>query len=222
MGFDDSRETEARQYREDMVDYQLAARNITDQRVLDAFRTVPRHRFCPPSTPLSEAYADHPLPIGDGQTISQPFMVADMTQRMELKGTEKILEIGTGSGYQAAILALLAREVHSVERIEPLAQTAEQHLRGLHCENVHIHLGDGTQGWPAEAPYDAIIVTAAAPDVPQPLKMQLTDGGRLVIPVGPHHIQQLLVLKRLGDDFEEHSCEGCCFVPLIGKNGWPE
>ena len=206
-----------RRAREEMVARQLAARDIRDERVLEAFRRVPRHRFVPPEIRAS-AYVDHPMPIGSGQTISQPYMVALMTQCLELEGAERVLEIGTGSGYQAAILAELAREVYSIERQESLAARASAVLDGY--PNIHITVGDGTEGWPEHAPYDGIIVTAGAPDAPPPLLDQLADGGRLVIPVGGSFSQTLLVYTRRGAIFDDRAVCGCVFVPLIGKYGW--
>jgi protein-L-isoaspartate(D-aspartate) O-methyltransferase len=162
------------------------------------------------------------LPIGDGQTISQPYMVAIMTQSLDLEGGEKILEIGTGSGFQAAVLGELAREVFSVERIFALIQKAEMRLRELGYKNIHCRLGDGSTGWREEAPFDGIIVTAGAPEVPAPLKSQLAEGGRLVIPVGSRHSQNLLKIRRVGGRFEEEDITGCVFVPLVGESGWRE
>jgi len=202
-----------------MVENQLIARGINDARVIRAFLKVPRHLFVPEGE-LEEAYDDHPLPIGDGQTISQPYMVALMTQCLELKGDERVLEVGTGSGYQTAILAELAREVYTIERIEGLAKRAKDVLTGLGYENIHYRVGDGTEGWEEFAPYDAIIVTAAAPKVPPPLIEQLAEGGRLVAPIGRRFGQELVrVRKEKGRLREEDIC-GCVFVPLIGKYGW--
>ena len=203
--------------REEMVTRHLETRDISDGRVIEAFRKVPRHEFIPPEL-KAESYADHPLPIGSGQTISQPYIVALMTQCLELVGAEKVLEIGTGSGYQAAILAELAREVYTVERYDDLADRASAILGKY--QNVHVRIGDGTEGWPEHAPYDGIIVTAGAPGAPQPLLDQLTDGGRLVIPVGGSFSQTLVVYKRHGEVFDETTVCGCVFVPLVGKYGW--
>ena len=213
---------QAREYRENMVDRQLAARGLTDQRVLDAFRRVPRHLFCPPDTPLSAAYGDHPLSIGEGQTISQPYMVAEMTAFLELDPEDTVLEIGTGSAYQTAILAELAAEVHTVERLPRLAERARSFLEPFDLEHVSFHVADGTAGWPDAAPYDGIIVTAAAPQIPQPLKDQLADGGKLVIPVGPRHVQDLVICRRSGDEYTTRNAGGCRFVPLVGEYGWPD
>lgn len=204
-----------------MVNLQLATRDITDVRLLDVFRKVPRHLFVG-ETLRDEAYGDYPLPIGCGQTISQPYMVALMTQCLFLCGTEKILEIGTGSGYQAAILAELAREVYTVERYKELADNAEKIIRDLGYENVHIKTGDGTVGWEEFSPYDGILVTAGAPDIPKGLREQLSNGGRLVIPVGNRFSQVLMLVKREGNIFKETEICGCVFVPLLGKYGWQE
>ncbi len=205
--------------RERMVREQIEARGVRDPRVLDAMRRVPRHLFVPAEY-RDAAYSDGPLPIGYGQTISQPFIVAYMTALLHLKGDEKVLEIGTGSGYQAAVLAHLAHEVHTVERIPALADRAEALLRRLGLTNVTVHRGDGTLGLPAYAPYDAILVTAAAPKVPQSLLDQLADGGRLVIPVGGHGLQHLERWTRLGEEFRRQVLDAVAFVPLIGEEGW--
>jgi len=205
--------------REEMVEYQLKRRGIRDPLVLEAFRSVPRHRFVEPGM-VGSAYSDHPLPIGEGQTISQPYMVALMTQCLELKGGEKILEIGTGSGYQAAILARIAGEVYTIERIASLSERSRAILTELGYNNVHFRVGDGTLGWPEEAPYDGIIVTAGAPRVPEPLVEQLAEGGRLVIPVGGSWSQELLVVRKMEGEIVEQEVCGCVFVPLIGEHGW--
>jgi protein-L-isoaspartate(D-aspartate) O-methyltransferase len=207
--------------REDMVLYQIAARGIKDACVLEAMRSVPRHAFIPPEYQYA-AYADGPLPIGLGQTISQPYIVALMTELLELKGGEKVLEVGTGSGYQAAILTELAKEVHTIERYPELARKAEQNLKNAGFENVQIHIGDGSRGLLEHAPYDGIIVTAAAPAAPQPLLDQLKDGGRLVIPVGGRGEQYLERWQRKGDEFESQNILPVAFVPLIGDEGWRE
>ena len=211
---------DARHHREAMVDSQLVPRGIRDAAVLEAFRTVPRHVFCPEGTPLSQAYSDRPLSIGEGQTISQPFIVALMTSYLGLTGCERVLEIGGGSGYQAAILACLCAEVHSVERVPALVAKAREKLAALGIDNVHLHEGDGTLGWPEQAPYEAEIVTAAAPDIPPPLKDQLAANGRLVIPAGSRRIQELRIVTRRGDRFDTKGGESCCFVPLLGEHGW--
>jgi protein-L-isoaspartate(D-aspartate) O-methyltransferase len=205
--------------REQMVRTQIALRGIRDERVLAAMRTVPRHKFVPGHM-LGAAYRDSPLPIGEGQTISQPYIVAYMTAELHLTGTEKVLEVGTGSGYQAAILGELASEVITVERLPGLAEEAREILLTLGYDNVHVKVGDGTMGWPDEAPYDAIIVTAAGPEVPEPLQWQLADGGRLLAPIGPRWTQQLIRVRRADDEFFSESLLGVAFVPLIGEHGW--
>ena len=195
--------------------------SITDERVLRAMERVPRERFVPPEH-RDMAYEDIPLPIGAGQTISQPFIVALMTEALGLTGTEKVLEIGTGSGYQAAILGCLAGKVVTVERFPDLAESAAEKLRKLGLLNVDVHVARESLGWPEEAPYDAIIVTAAAPRVPQSLLDQLKDGGRIVIPVGTRWDQELVVVTKSGDCITRASLGGCRFVPLIGSEAWPE
>lgn len=202
-----------------MVDDQLARRDITDERVLDAMRHVPRHRFVPGEL-AEDAYLDTPLPIGHRQTISQPYIVALMTQLLGLKGDETVLEIGTGSGYQAAILARLARYVYTLERIPELAESARRALEQLQFTNVTVIEGDGSQGLAEHAPYEGILVTAAAPEVPEPLKAQLAPGGRLVLPVGRHHGQILERWTRKGDNFKRESLVPVAFVPLLGEYGW--
>lgn len=213
----DSYENERRR----MVREQLADRGIRDRRVLEAMATVPRHLFTPPEY-RSMAYADGPLPIGERQTISQPYIVALMTELLRLRGDEKVLEVGTGSGYQAAVLGYLAHTVHTIERHEPLAEQAEQALRQLGIRNVVVHIGDGSLGWPSESPYDGIIVTAAAPHAPQPLLDQLGDGGRLVVPVGGMSGQYLEVWQRQGEDYTHEALVPVAFVPLRGQYGWTE
>lgn len=209
---------EARRAR--MVQGQLRPRGIDDPRLLDALSRVPRDRFVPPSS-RERAYADQALPIAHGQTISQPFMVAVMTQALSLGGTERVLEVGTGSGYQAAILAELAGQVWTVERIPALAEEARRLLRELGYTNVEVRAGDGTMGWADHAPYDAILVTAAAPRTPDPLLEQLSpDGGILVAPVGDQDLQQLMVIQRHGTSYETRRSIGCRFVPLIGEHAW--
>ena len=207
--------------RERMVNEQLKARGIRDPRVLDAMGAVPRHRFVP-SKEQNRAYEDHPLPIPAGQTISQPYIVAYMLQALALNGDEKVLEIGTGSGYQAALLGRLAKEVHSIERHEILASAAAAVLTELGFDNVRVHHGDGTKGYKEQAPYDAIVVAASAPVVPQPLLQQLADGGRLILPVGVAWGQILQLWKRKGDPFDYDELVPVAFVPLIGEHGWGE
>jgi protein-L-isoaspartate(D-aspartate) O-methyltransferase len=204
------------------IDEQLVARGIRDPRVLEAMRRVPREAFVPgASQPL--AYADRALPIGFGQTISQPFMVAVMTEALGLGGDQRVLEIGTGSGYQTAILAALASEVITIERLAELAGEARAILRSLGYSNVEVIVGDGTLGLADRAPFDRIIVTAGAPRVPEALTRQLSAaGGRLVIPVGPSDQQWLRVITRDGDRFTEATRDACVFVPLVGEDAWPE
>ncbi len=205
--------------RKRMVEGQITHRGITSPRVLEAFLDVPRHLFIPEDQ-LPYAYQDGPLPIGKGQTISQPYIVAYMTDQLQLMGTERVLEIGTGSGYQAAILGKLAGEVHSVERHKVLADKADHLLHELGFENIHIHLGDGTHGLPDYAPYQAIIVTAAAPEVPAPLLAQLAEGGRLIMPVGNRISQVLQLFRREEDAYIRDDLTPVAFVPLIGDHGW--
>jgi protein-L-isoaspartate(D-aspartate) O-methyltransferase len=204
------------------IDEQLVARGVTDARVLDAMSRVPRDAFVPPES-QSAAYADRALPIGSGQTISQPFMVAAMTEALRLTGRERVLDVGTGSGYQAAILSVLAREVITIERRPELAEAARRTLAALGRTNVTVVEGDGTLGSPAHAPFDAILVAAGAPRIPDALKAQLAPiGGRLVIPVGSSDQQTLHVVTRDGDRFIDALGVGCVFVPLIGAEGWGE
>jgi protein-L-isoaspartate(D-aspartate) O-methyltransferase len=204
-----------------MVREQLQRRDIYDHRVLEAMRQIPRHIFVP-AEHQHMAYVDGPLPIGGGQTISQPYIVALMTQMLELAGDEKVLEVGTGSGYQAAILGGLAREVHTIERDPDLARNAAELLIHLGFDNIFIHIGDGSEGWPPTAPYDAILVTAAAPHAPLPLLEQLEDGGRMIIPVGSAGSQFLERWERHGPDFSHESLVPVAFVPLRGKFGWED
>jgi protein-L-isoaspartate(D-aspartate) O-methyltransferase len=203
-----------------MVAEQLERRGIRDARVLEAMNRVPREAFVDESV-RPHAYADRALPIEDGQTISQPYMVATMTEALVLTGVERVLEIGTGSGYQTAILAELAREVISIERHAALAERARNRLAVLGYANVTVLVGDGSAGLPAFAQYDAILVGAGAPRVPEALKAQLADGGRLAIPVGPQGFQTLIVVCRRGEEFVETVREACVFVPLVGREGWP-
>jgi len=214
-----SSSTDYEKEREHMVESQLVRRGIKDNRVLDAMRQVPRHLFVPQDA-RGLAYSDGPLLIGQGQTISQPYIVALMTELLELTGQEKVLELGTGSGYQAAILSRLVGQVYSVERHAALAEPAEQVLAQLGYDNVIISVGDGTLGWPEHSPYEAIIVTAAAPDVPQPLTDQLADGGRLVAPVGSRWSQVLAKIKRQGETLAREHLTAVAFLPLVGKYGW--
>jgi protein-L-isoaspartate(D-aspartate) O-methyltransferase len=201
--------------RERMVSEQVEARGVTDSLALEALRRVPRHSFVPEEL-ADEAYADRPLPIGHGQTISQPYVVAFMTEALGLRGGDSVLEVGTGSGYQAAVLSLLVAKVRTLEIAEPLARQAADRLRRLGLENVEVRAGDGYRGWPEAAPFDGILVTAAAPRIPEPLKAQLKDGGRLVVPVGDDE-QELVVVARHGDRFEESQVLPVRFVPMIGR-----
>jgi len=202
-----------------MVSRQIGARGVEDERVLEAMLKIPRHLFVPHNL-RERAYDDSPLPIGDGQTISQPYMVAWMTELLEVKDTDRVLEVGTGSGYQAAILCELAAEVFSVEKYPDLASKAEERLHALGYRNIAVRVGDGTLGWPEEAPFDGIIVTAGSPSVPQPLLEQLTEGGRLVIPVGSSGMQMLNLIRREGNEYHTSEEGTCVFVPLVGKFGW--
>lgn len=206
-----------------MVKKQLAARSITDQRILRVMGELPRHRFVDEAL-WDAAYRDSPLSIGYGQTISQPYIVAYMTQSLGLPkdGRAKVLEIGTGSGYQAAILSRLVDKVYSVERIAPLAQRAQQILRDLNIHNVEINVSDGGYGWSKYSPYDAIIATAAAPEIPRPLIDQLKDGGRLVAPVGPRWQQELMRVQWQGGELISERLAPVAFVPLVGEHGWEE
>jgi len=207
--------------REYMVESQIVRRGVRDVRVLEAMRDVPRHVFVAPEYRYL-AYADGPLPIGNGQTISQPYIVALMSELLELRGDEMVLEVGTGSGYQAAILAHLARQVHSIERYANLARCATDILQDLGLDNVHVHTGDGTKGLPDYAPYAGIMVTAAAPNIPRPLLDQLEEGGRLVIPVGSRGGQVLERWVRHGERYDYESITPVAFVPLVGDQGWKD
>ena len=206
--------------RQQMVEYQLRRRGIRDERVLAAMASVPREKFVPPDLKFS-AYEDGALPIGWDQTISQPLVVAFMAEALQIQPGDKLLEIGTGSGYGAAVLSLLAGEVHTVERIAALANQAEQRLKDLGYGNVHVHVCDGTLGLSAHAPFHGICTTAGAREVPRPLLDQLVEGGRLLIPVGPLHSQRMERITRRGDDFHHEDLGGFAFVPLIGEHGWP-
>jgi protein-L-isoaspartate(D-aspartate) O-methyltransferase len=205
--------------RSKMVEDQIIPRGIKDARVIAAMRKVPRHLFVEEAL-QSQAYSDHPLPIGEKQTISQPYMVALMTEALQLKGKEKVLEIGGGSGYQTAILAELSEKVFSIERIRSLAIRARQLLYELGYYNVELKIFDGTYGWLEEAPFDAIIVTAGAPDIPQPLLDQLAMDGRLVIPVGDAYVQDLIRITKTEEGKKREDLGGCRFVKLIGRYGW--
>jgi len=198
-----------------MVAEQIEARGVKDALTLTTMRAVPRHLFVPPSV-VGEAYDDHPLAIGHGQTISQPYIVAFMTEALGLRGGETVLEVGTGSGYQAAVLARIASKVYTIEIVEPLAREAQERLERLGYRNVAVRAGDGYAGWPDAAPFDGIIVTAAAPTIPMPLKEQLKDRGRLVIPVG-EEFQEIVIVTRRGDSFDERRVLPVRFVPMTGK-----
>lgn len=205
----------------EMVERYVRPRGVHDERILEAMRRVPRERFVP--EPLrGKAYGDHSLPIGHGQTISQPYVVGLMTQRLAVESGQKVLEIGTGSGYQTAILSLLARTVYSLERIDELARAASARLRSLGCHNVSIKAFDGTYGYPAAAPFDRILVTAGTHEVPEPLLSQLAIGGRLVVPIGPPERQRIRVIRRRKTDYAQEDGEDVVFVPLIGRFGRAE
>lgn len=202
-----------------MVEEQIVARGIRDPRVIAALKKIPRHLFVEEAL-QGQAYTDHPLPIGEKQTISQPYMVALMTEALQLTGKEKVLEIGAGSGYQTAVLAEVAKAVFSIERILALTMRARKLLEDLGYGNAEIKFSDGTQGWVEESPFDGIIVTAGAPDVPQPLVDQLAMGGRLVIPVGDAYVQDLLRITKTEEGTRREDLGGCRFVKLIGRYGW--
>jgi protein-L-isoaspartate(D-aspartate) O-methyltransferase len=207
--------------RQEMVEVQLRARGIHDERVLAAMARVPRQEFVSEEY-WPQAYEDHPLPIGEGQTVSQPFIVALMLQALFLDGTETVLEVGTGSGYEAAVLAELSGRVYTMERHAPLARSAEAVLHRLGYENVRVYVGDGSQGLPEHAPFDAIVVSAAAPRVPPSLFEQLREGGRMAIPVGPAYAQEFQLVRKQRGEMVITRLEGCRFVPLIGSQGYPE
>jgi protein-L-isoaspartate(D-aspartate) O-methyltransferase len=208
-----------RERRVQMVERQIAVRGVRDPRVLEALRDVPRHLFVPDEQ-KSHAYEDRALPIASGQTISQPYIVAIMTELLAPEPHHCVLEIGTGSGYQTAVLSRLSKQVITIERHPELARTAGQVFAVLGLGNVDVRVGDGTEGLPGEAPFDRILVTAGAPSIPESLKGQLADGGRLVLPVGPSGYQHLTVIDRFGNSFEQQEREACVFVPLIGRHGW--
>jgi len=207
--------------RESMVESQLRPRGIRDQRLLAAMERVPRHEFVPESC-REQAYEDHPLPIGAGQTVSQPYIVALTVDALDLQPSDVVLEVGTGSGYQTALLAELAKFVYSIERHAVLAAQAQETLHRLGYSNVLVLVGDGSKGLPECAPYDAIAVSAAAPNVPQPLFQQLREGGRLVVPVGPADVQELDLIRKKDGQPIVAVLEGCRFVPLIGDQGYPD
>lgn len=206
--------------RERMIEEQLITRGITDQRVLEAMRTVPRHLFVEDAF-QAHAYGDFPLPIGSGQTISQPYIVALMTMALHLTGDEKILEIGTGSGYHAAILSRLCQKVYTVERLDALVSRARKVFDRLRYHNIISRIDDGTEGWPSEAPFDRIIVTAGGPRIPEPLVAQLADPGRLIMPVGGQEVQELQLVDKRDGEITVTTLEQVRFVDLIGAHGWP-
>lgn len=206
--------------RERMIEEQLVTRGISDQRVLEAMRTVPRHLFVEDAF-QAHAYGDFPLPIGSGQTISQPYIVALMTMALHLTGDEKILEIGTGSGYHAAILSRLCQKVYTVERLDALVSRARKVFDRLRYHNIISRIDDGTEGWPSEAPFDRIIVTAGGPRIPEPLVAQLADPGRLIMPVGGQEVQELQLVDKRDGDIAVTTIEQVRFVDLIGAHGWP-
>ncbi len=210
--------TDYRKLRGVMVDRQIRSRGVTDDRVLKAMLKVERHLFVPEKY-HSEAYQDHPLPIGAGQTISQPYIVAFMTEALDLKPTDKVLEIGTGSGYQAAVLAELCDSVYTVEIVGMLAEMATKTLNELHYTNVSVKEGDGYEGWPENAPYDAIIVTCAPNQVPEPLKDQLREGGKMIIPVGQTYAQELVLLEKKDGKLKQHKVLPVRFVPMVNEKG---
>jgi protein-L-isoaspartate(D-aspartate) O-methyltransferase len=207
--------------REEMVKRQIEARGINDTDVLAAMRNVPRHRFVSEAL-RDQAYGDFPLPIGDQQTISQPYIVAEMTQALQLGAEDRVLEIGTGSGYQAAVLAEIAYRVYTIERIHSLLIRARRIFDELHYHNIITRLGDGTKGWPEEAPYDGIIITAGAPRIPDALIAQLAPGGRMIVPVGDQHSQELVKVFKDEKGIHRTNLGGCRFVKLIGEHGWQE
>ena len=208
-------------HRSEMIEKQLRQRGIVDFAVLGAMGAVPRHEFVPCEL-RSRAYGDLPLPIGAGQTISQPYIVAAMTSSLRLDPDDRVLEIGTGCGYQAAVLSLLSKEVFTVECRTELAAAAASRLAALGYSNVHVHCGDGTLGLPEFAPFDAILIAAAAPAAPKPLLAQLADGGRMILPVGNADQQELRLIEKDGTEIRTNILEGCRFVPLVGHYGWKE
>lgn len=205
--------------RKRMVEEQLIARGIKDKRVLEAFYKVPRHRFVPEGV-IDNAYSDFPLPIGNGQTISQPYIVALMTELLELSATDKVLEIGTGSGYQTAILSELTPKVYSVERFKQLSKEAGVALGELGYRNARLMVGDGTLGWQEESPFERIIITAASPRIPLPLVEQLAEKGKIVIPLGESFSQVLTIAEKINNRLQSREVCGCVFVPLVGKHGY--
>lgn len=219
--FEPSPESGYAEQRKHMVDSQLRKRGIRDERVLQSMSIVPRHEFVLPQL-RAVAYSDEPLGIGGGQTISQPYIVALMSAALHLSGTERVLEIGTGSGYQSAVLSVLAREVYTIESRPELAKPASERLHALGFHNVHVHSGDGTLGLKELAPFDAILVAAAAPALPEPLLEQLGEGGRMIVPIGPGEHQRLVLVTHRGQEFLSEQRESCRFVPLVGRHGWKD
>jgi protein-L-isoaspartate(D-aspartate) O-methyltransferase len=207
--------------RQDMVTRQIEARGVSDQRVLEAMRKVPRHLFVSEAL-ADQAYGDYPLPIGDQQTISQPFIVAEMTQALALHKDDRVLEIGTGSGYQAAILAEIVHRVYTIERLYSIFKKTRALFDQLNYHNIVARYSDGTAGWPDESPFDAIIVTAGSPRIPQPLIHQLAPGGRMIIPVGDSFSQELIKIVKDETGFHQTELGGCRFVKLVGEHGWKE
>ena len=204
-----------------MLEKHLKNRGIKDKRILQAFEKVPREYFVPESL-QNEAYADYPLPIGEGQTISQPYIVALMLELLDINPTDKILEVGTGSGYQTSLLAILGKEVYTVERIKSLYELSRKNIDKMKLKNIRFRLGDGSLGWKEAAPFDKIIVSAATPAIPQPLLEQLSVNGKMVIPVGSKHSQILTIVKKTEKGYTYIQKDNCIFVPLIGQEGWQE
>lgn len=213
------RESRYESLRRRMVEDQLVRQGIRDERVLEAFRIVPRHLFIPEDG-IDHAYEDHPVPIGRGQTISQPYMVACMTEALSLQGGERVLEIGSGSGYQTAVLKALKADVYTVERLPELSGRARENVERAGFPGVHYRVGDGSRGWPEEAPFDRVIVTAGAPSMPLSLVEQLREGGSMVIPVGGEDEQELLLVRRGDGKVTRERLCGCIFVKLVGEEGW--
>lgn len=214
-------QTELAQQRAGMVDAQLRRRGIRDERVLHAMEIVPRHEFVPWQL-QREAYQDSPVPIGEGQTISQPYMVGDMLQALRLGPEDRVLEVGTGTGYEAAVMSRIVQEVYTIERFASLAEAAKKIFERLGYTNIHVIIGDGSRGYPEAAPYDAIIVAAAAPQLPEALLQQLSDGGRMIVPVGPSDLQQLLLVSKHDGEIQTKALDACRFVPLVGEHGYAE
>lgn len=212
-------QTELAQQRAEMVEAQLRRRGIRDENVLRAMETVPRHEFVPWQL-QREAYKDAPVPIGEGQTVSQPYIVADMLQALRLNPQDQVLEVGTGTGYQAAVMSRIVPDVYTIERFPSLADAAKNTFERLGYQNIHVLIGDGTEGYLPAAPYDAIIVAAAAPRVPEALVDQLREGGRMIVPVGPSDVQQLMLLHKRDGIIQTRALDACRFVPLVGSHGY--